>query len=251
MLIERIGEINKNTFGSNVEIVEYNNSNNIKVKFDDGYEKYCAYHDFKRGYVKSPYEKRSHNTGFLGEGKYKATINNKHTNIYQYWMSMMSRCYDEKYLERRPTYIGCSVCDKWHNFQNFAEWFDENYYEIDNEVMCLDKDILYKGNKIYSPETCVFVPITINSLFVKCNKSRGDLPIGVSLTKNKDKYRVEYCNIINNIKISKVFDSVELAFETYKEYKENHIKYIADRYRDKISFLLYKTLYDYKVEITD
>ena len=83
---------------------------------------------------------------------------------------MLGRCYNEYNLKRRPTYKGCEVCDEWLNFQNFAEWFDNNYYTIDNEAVCLDKDILIKGNKTYSPEACVFVPITINSLFTKINK---------------------------------------------------------------------------------
>lgn len=249
--LDRIGEVCKNTFGSNMKIVEYYNARHIKIQFDNGYEKYCAYPDFKKGLVKSPYERRLCNIGFLGEGKYKQSINRKHTKVCSYWSSMIQRCYNENNLKNRPTYKDCSVCEEWHNFQNFAKWFDENFYQIDNETMCLDKDILHKGNKIYSPENCIFMPDTINSLLVKCNKARGNLPIGVSLTKNKDRYRVEFTNIINNIKTSKVFDTIEETFEHYKEYKEKHIKYIANKYKNKIPQILYDTLINYQVEITD
>ena len=249
--LDRIGEIRKNNFGSNMRIIEYNNNRNIKVKFDDGYVKYCAYPDFIKGLVKSPYERRLCNIGFLGEGQYKQSINRKSTKIYNYWSSMIQRCYDKNYLKRRPTYINCVVCDDWHNFQYFAKWFDKNFYQVDNEIMALDKDILYKGNKIYSPNTCIFVPETINSLFVKCDKVRGNLPIGVSLTKKKNRYRVEFTNIINNIRTSKVFDTIDEAFNHYKEYKEEHIKYIANKYKDKIPQILYNTLINYQVEITD
>lgn len=68
---------------------------------------------------------------------------------------MIKRCYNQKCLLKDNTYRGCSVCDEWLNFQNFGEWYDENYYEVPNEVMDLDKDILHKGNKIYSPDNCV------------------------------------------------------------------------------------------------
>ena len=87
---------------------------------------------------------------------------------------MLRRCYDEKLHKKYPTYIDCKVCEEWLNFQNFAKWYYNNYYEIENEKICLDKDILHKGNKIYSPDNCVFVPNNINVLFVKSDKSRGD-----------------------------------------------------------------------------
>lgn len=186
-LLNRIGEVNYNKFGSKMKIIEYNNSSDIIVEFENGYLKHCAYFDFKRGYVKSPYEKRTCGVGYIGEGKYYPTNeNNKQTIVHKYWSGMFTRCYDEKFLNRRPTYKDCMVDEKWHNFQNFAEWFYANYYTIDYEIMCLDKDILHKGNKIYAPENCVFVPKSINSLFVKCDAVRGKFPIGIRF-KEKNK----------------------------------------------------------------
>ena len=73
-----------------------------------------------------------------------------------------------------------------------AEWIENNYYEVSGEKMCLDKDILCKGNKIYSRETCIFVPSRINTLFIKCNKSRGKDPIGATELPSGN-YRV-FCN---------------------------------------------------------
>ena len=81
------------------------------------------------------------------------------------------------------------MTDEWLNFQNFAEWYEKNYYEIPGEIMCLDKDILIKRNKTYSPETCVFVSNRINNLFVKNDYNRGEYPIGVNLYKRTNKYR--------------------------------------------------------------
>ena len=167
---------------------------------------------------------------------------------------MLTRCYDEKYQEKYPTYNGCTVCEEWLNFQNFAKWYDENSYEVNNEKMNLDKDILVKHNKIYSPDTCIFVPQAINKLFVKCDRSRGDSVIGTSLYKGK--YQVK-CQVFNpetgksKNEYLGYYDTQEKAFEVYKYYKEKNIKEVADYYKDEIPDKLYNALYSYKVEITD
>lgn len=167
---------------------------------------------------------------------------------------MLRRCYDEKYHERQPTYIGCQVSERFLNFQNFGEWYEENYYEIEGEIMCLDKDILIKHNKLYSPETCIYVPQTINNLFVKCDKLRGESVIGT--TPHHGKYMVR-CQMINP-KTSKskneylgYYETQEKAFEVYKYYKEKNIKMVADYFRKQIPDKLYDALYRYEVEITD
>ena len=169
---------------------------------------------------------------------------------------MLLRCYDEKYHEKYPTYKNCKVCEEWHNYTNFGDWFVDNYYEIEGQKMCLDKDILYKGNKVYSPNTCVFVPNNINVLFVKGNKMRGDYPIGVDYNKINGKFRVR-CSIYdfkenkNKSKHLGYYNTPEDAFETYKQFKEQYIKEVADYYKNLIPRKLSDVLYNYKVEITD
>lgn len=158
---------------------------------------------------------------------------------------MLNRCYSGKY----PTYEDCYVCEEWLNYQNFAEWFYQNYYEVDNEIMNLDKDILYKGNKVYSPETCVFVPQRINTLFIKSNKIRGDLPIGVTSKNNKFMTR---CKNGQNEKIYLgTFNTIEEAFKSYKEYKEKLIEQTANEYKEFIPYVLYEAMCNYEVEIND
>ena len=163
---------------------------------------------------------------------------------------MIQRSYDDDFKEREPTYKGCEVCTEWHNFQNFAEWFEDNYYKIPGEVMSLDKDVLVKGNKIYSPETCMFVPQDINILFTKCDNSRGDYPIGVSYHKQKGKY-ISRCNVCNKLKHLGYFDNPEEAFNAYKTAKEKYIKEVADKYKEYIPQKLYEAMYNYEVEIDD
>ena len=242
----RVGETSKNKYGSIMKIIKYNGARDVEIMFEDGFITHSYYYDFKKGKVSNPLDKTSYNIGYLGVGEY--TPNNR---AYFIWRDMFKRCYDLKYLSKFNTYIGCSVCEEWYNYQNFGKWYDENYYEIDEHKMELDKDILHKGNKIYSPETCVFVPQEINYLFVKCNKSRGQYPIGVYLHSDGDKY-VAQCNDVNKkAKYLGRYDTIEETFEVYKDYKEDVIKGIADKYYGLIPDKLYKAMYSYVVDITD
>lgn len=255
--IDRTEEKNINNFGSEMVIVEYRTNKDIDVYFPeyDCTVKNREYKHFKNGKIKCPYERTLYEIGYIGEGKYKTTENGKNTRIYKTWKNMLRRCYSEKEHKRSPTYIDCTVCEEWHNFQNFAEWYENNYYEIEGERMELDKDILVKHNKIYSPETCVFVTEKINTLFTKRQNDRGESAIGTFRLEN-EKYRV-YCNLINpktgesKQEYLRICETQEKAFEVYKYYKEKNIKQIADYYKEQIPINLYNALCEYEVEITD
>lgn len=256
--IDRTGEKNYNTFGTLMKIVEYRSAVDIMVEFQDEYKArvHAEYGSFKKGNVKNPYDKIVYGVGYLGEGKYKSSENGKETKAYRCWRSMLQRCYDPYLLNKHLTYIDCYVCKEWRNFQNFAQWYYENVYNCNNERMCLDKDILYKGNKIYSPETCVLVPERVNILFTRSDKIRGKYPIGVYYCKRSDKLKVQ-CNVFENGKTKKIYLGHFLlnkpfqAFYTYKAFKENYIKQVADEYKELIPNKLYEALYKYEVEIND
>lgn len=250
-LNDRTGETNINTYGLNMKIIACRSAIDLDIQFDDGYiSRNKSYGNFKKGIINNPYFKSVHGIGFIGEGKYKTSINGKHTIQCETWYDIFNRCYSEKYQLTKSTYKDCTVCDEWHNFQNFAEWFDENYYTIDNEFMNLDKDILIKGNKIYSPETCVFVSNDINMLFAKADKIRGKYPIGVHYDKERNKYKAFISKYNKNVFLGR-HDTPKKAFEVYKIEKEFYIKEIADLYKDKIPEKLYNAMYAYQVEITD
>lgn len=254
--IDRIRERNYNTFGSEMIILEYKMRRDIDVYFPeyDWTAKSVRYDNFKNGAIKCPYERRIYGVGYLGEGEYKVSENCKATRVYDVWHDMIKRCYSEKFHKKHPTYKDCIVCDEWLNFQNFAKWYDRNYYEIKDERMHLDKDVLFKHNKIYSPDTCIFVPQAINSLFVKRDNDRGESVIGT--TPFQGKY-VAQCSFINP-KTGKSkqeylgrYDTQEKAFEVYKYYKEKNIKEVADYFKGLIPKRLYDGMYEYEVEITD
>lgn len=255
--IDRTGEKSINTFGSEMIIVEYKMNRDVDVYFPQ-YNwtfKGATYQSFKNGLIKCPYEPSVYGIGYIGEDKYKSKENGKNTKVYNTWHDMLRRCYDKESHKKNPTYIDCKVSEEWYNFQNFGMWYEDNYYEVEGETMELDKDILVKGNKVYSPDTCIFVPKTINGLFVKSDKSRGELVIGTTLCKN-GKYQAQ-CNIINpetgksKQEYLGLYDSQEKAFQVYKYHKERNIKQIADYYKIHIPQKLYDAMYNYEVEIDD
>ena len=254
--IDRTGEEKINNFGSKMIITKYIDSKHIDVYFSeyDWTFKNANYNAFKKGKIKCPYEPRLYRVGYLGEGKYITTENGKLTDKYNIWYSMLQRCYDPKLKERYTTYEDCTVEDYLLNFQHMAEWIENNYYEVPGEQMCLDKDILCKGNKVYSRETCIFVPERINKLFVKRDKSRGKCPIGVSLIKSGN-YQVRCNNGYGKLIPLGTYSTKEEAFNVYKEYKEKIIKEVIDSYEGKIPEPHYSKLkeamYNYEVEIND
>ena len=254
--IDRTGEVSYNTFGSKIVITRYRTNKDIDIYFPEynWTAKNVEYKQFKNGGIKCPYERRTYDVGYLGEGEYKTKINGKQTKCYITWCKMLQRCYDPKYHEKYPTYVDCEVDKEWLDYQDFGKWFTDNYYEIKGERMCLDKDILNKGNKTYSPENCIFVPNNINVLFIKCDNSRGEYPIGVNYDKQHDKFRAQ-CNIydyeINKKKNLGYYESPQKAFEVYKQFKENNIKEVADYYKDLIPEKLYRAMYEYEVNIND
>lgn len=242
----RIGEKYITNEGYKIEIIEYFGWKNCTIQFDNGtIIRNIRYSHIKNGNVKNPNHKSVCNVGYMGVGKYKSTFQKKPSEYYNCWTSMIKRGYSSKYEKRQPSYKNVTVCEGWHNFQNFAEWFEENY----KEGFELDKDILVKGNKLYSPETCCFVSKEINTLFTKNNSKRGDCPIGVEKCKN-GKYRATFGQNNKTTHIG-TFNTTKEAFEAYKTTKELYIKELANKWKDKINPKVYEAMYNYKVEITD
>lgn len=101
------------------------------------------------------------------------------------WNHMLERCYSEKYHAVQPTYIGVKVCDDWLSFSNFYSWWKENY----REDWFIDKDLL-TGSRIYSPETCIFVPRWLNNLLLDARNRNTGLPLGVSYHIRLKRYQV-------------------------------------------------------------
>ena len=243
----RIGEKFTTNEGYTIEIVDYRNNKDCDVKFLDEYgyiSKNRYFKDLLVGKVKNPYHPAVYGRGYIGEGE------GGKGRVYNIWKKVLQRCYSKEYHIKKPTYIGCSVVEEWLNFQNFVQWYDENYNPETMEGWHLDKDILFKGNKIYSPETCCFVPADINSLLTKTNAKRGKYPIGVSVTGNKFSTQISNKRKGSTSYIG-LFSTPEEAFKAYKKVKEQRIKEVADKWKYLINDEVYKALYNYEVDIHD
>lgn len=240
----KIGEKYTTNEGYSVEIIAYRGYKDCDIQFEDGFIVTTTYQNIKKGQIKNPYHPSVFGVGYLGIGVHKTKIDGKDTKLYRVWVSMLQRSYYHKWLNRHTTYIGCSVDKDWHNFQTFGEWFKQNYKEGQE----LDKDILVKGNKIYSPETCCFVPKEINLLIIKNNIRRGEYPIGVNKWKNKFKATLHKKRVYFHLGL---FDTPKEAFQAYKTSKEVYIKEVVEKYKHQITEACYQALINYKIEIND
>lgn len=227
----KVGEKYNTSFGV-IEVVEKYNNCKYKVRFEDGYEKVTTGKSIQEGKIKNPYKPHVRGVGFIGEGKYNCRKGREYLPEYEIWNGILKRCYNVKFQEKHPTYIGCSVCPEWHNFQNFAEWLNNqpNYgknYE-------LDKDFIKIGNKIYCPEYCRLIPQELNSIFTGSGRSLK----GVHWCNTKNKYIVQ-CHI--GEKTNKgapkqsyfgAYDSVDVAREVYKKVKTEKVLGVLSKYND-------------------
>lgn len=253
--IDRTCEVSYTKYVTLATIVEYKNNKEVLVEFQDKYKfrYYTSYMNFKNGQLTNPYECRNGGIGFIGVGKYNSK---EHKLAYHKWKSMLERCTtkeDElRYSEK--SYKDCLVCEEWLNFQNFADWFYSELYDLEEEPICVDKDILYHNNKLYSPDTCLLVPQRINLLFIKEKAKRGNSIIGSYYKPDKNKFCCMFSTYDGNGKRSKyigLFKTEIEAFYAYKKEKEQYIKQVADRYKNIIPTKIYNALYKYEVLITD
>jgi len=179
------------------------------------------------------------NVGTMGDGIYVSRINAIRTKEYVAWDAMLQRCYDPKLHKRHPSYESCTVCEEWIDFQNFAEWFSNNNIE----GFQLDKDLLVKGNKIYSPETCCFIPQEVNLALIKPMNKR-ELPLGVYKHCHKFVTHIKYDKVSKYVGI---FSTIEEAANCYKQEKKKQLVEFAEKYKELLLDNSYNALLNYTV----
>lgn len=245
----QVGEEYEHHIYGKYKIIELCKNKKAIIEFENTkYRCECGINNIIKQHVKDPTFPIICNIGYIGESRNVKRMSK--TTAYRVWHNMIKRCYDKELHKKHPTYSKCEVCEEWHCFVNFDKWFSNNY--VDN--WCLDKDILIKGNKLYSPSTCCFVPTEINSLFTKRQRQRGETPIGVLFCKASRRFKSCFRAVINKngckVHIG-CYDTAEKAFSAYKEEKEKYIKYMADKWKSLLAANVYDAMYNYKVEKTD
>lgn len=194
-----------------------------------------------------------HGIGIKGD-KYPSRNGVEMLKEYSLWTDMLLRC-TKKVLLKRPTYEGTACSESFKSYTFFYEWCNQqkgfNEKDKNGRKWNLDKDLLVKGNKLYSEDTCVFVPHRINSLLIKRDACRGEWPVGVYWSKKPCKF-VARCNISKGVqKHLGNFDTPEQAFLAYKIYKEALIKQVANEYKEQLDYRVYEALMNYEVNEND
>ena len=245
-----VGKVCKSLNSGDFKIVKYNDRANVEIQFlTTGYEMVAQLGNIRNGRIRDPYLPSVYGVGVVGT-KYSSEVNRVKTKEYALWYSMLTRCYYDDYKKKYPTYIGCEVSDKFKSYEYFYEWCSKQV-GFGNEGWHLDKDLLVKGNKVYSESTSVFIPSEINSLLIKRTASRGNHLIGVSWSK-RDKAFIS--RVHKNKGVSEwlgYFTTETEAYNAYKEAKESFVKEQAEKWKGKIDDRAYEALMNYQVEIDD
>ena len=243
-----------NSFGK-LTVVEKVGKSKALVRFEEtGFETVAYLSEVRRGKVADKLKPTYLGVGILGSKSTKNLENNKHCKEYILWSGMLCRCYDEKYSNNKPTYKGCTTSDMFRNYSFFYEWCDSQigFSKVDEsgKSFQLDKDILVKGNKLYSEDTCCFVPQEVNLLLATSKLKRGEYPLGVSYHKRVKKYSSTVRKGGGNKHLG-YFLSPEEAFLAYKAAKEDYIKEVANKWKDQIDPRVYEALMKWEISESD
>lgn len=229
-------------------VIDYQNSDNVTVKFlKTGYVTTIQAYHIKDGAIKDRMHPSVYGVGVLGEAQ--ASDNGKKLPEYRVWRGLLARCYNSKTKLKTPSYDGCTVSDNFKHYSYFKDWCSSQigFGEVGWE---LDKDILVRGNKVYSENTCVFVPKEVNLLLLTAKGIRGTHPIGVAFHKRSGSYRATISEYDKQVHLGS-YASSEDAFNAYKVAKEAYVKEVANKWKDKVDVRVYEALMNYQVEITD
>ena len=245
-----VGKVCKSNLSGDFKILKYNNSENVEIQFTNtGYRKVAVMKEVRNGKVKDPYAPSVYDVGVLGN-KYPPSINGRNTKEYELWQNMLQRCYSDDFKKKQSTYEGCEVSDNFKSYEYFYEWC-HSQIGFNNEGWHLDKDLLIKGNKVYSESTCIFIPKEINQLLTKRTASRGEYLIGVHWSKTRKAFKAQVSKNKGKQEHLGYFNTELEAFNAYKIAKEAFVKEQANKWKDKIDDRAYNALMNYEVDITD
>ena len=244
------GKVFKSKSSGDFKVLKYNDAKDVEIQFiNTGFEMVAQLGHIRSGKVKDPYVSSVCGVGVLGT-KYPPTINGVKTKEYMLWAHMLERCYSDIYQKKKPTYEGCEVSDNFKNYEYFYEWCHKQI-GFSNQDWHLDKDLLVKGNKVYSEKTCVFLPNEINSLLTRREALRGEYLIGVCWSNTNKAFKAQVSKNKGKPEWLGLFKTEIEAFNAYKKAKESFIKEQAEKFKSQIDPRAYNALMNYTVNITD
>ena len=249
-----VGRVYKSLNSGDFKVLKYNGARDVEIQFvSTNFETSVELGNIRNGKVKDPYLPSVCGVGIVGT-EYPINEGGVLTKEYVLWTGMLERCYSDTYKKKRPTYEGCEVSENFKHYSYFYEWCHKQIgFGVDGNgnPFQLDKDLLIKGNKVYSENVCVFIPSEINSLLVKRTASRGEHLIGVYWHKKGKAFRAQVNKNKGKPEHLGSFNTELEAFNAYKQAKESFVKEQANKWKDKIDTRAYEALMNYEVNIDD
>lgn len=149
--------------------------------------------------------------------------------FYDRWQSMLGRCHNSKAQVHRPNYSGCETVPEWHYFMTFRSWMEKQ----DWEGKALDKDLLVIGNKIYGPDTCLFVDPKVNTFLLECTAAQGIWPVGVTLQKSSGRFVARCRTLVGSERqYLGIYGTPEEAHKAWLTFKLAQAKILASQQTD-------------------
>ena len=164
------------------------------------------------------------------------TINGKRKMCPYYctWAHMIKRCYMDD-AKRRPgietPYIGCSVVEEWHKFSVFKSWMETQ----DWRGKCLDKDLKVYGNKVYGPDTCIFITQDINKLISEGRNSSMGLKKGIIMDHGRYRARIRKYGKLYQIGN---FDKEDDAHTAWVDARKKYLREVAENSNEELKTMI-------------
>ena len=245
-----VGKVCKSLNSGYFKVLKYNDYYEVEIQFvSTGFGTVATLGNIRNGKVKDPYLPSVYSVGILG-AKYPISEYSVNTKEYVLWCNMLKRCYSDTYKKKNPTYEGCKCSENFKSYEYFYEWC-QSQVGFGNEGWHLDKDLLVKGNKVYSEDSCIFIPAEINSLLTKREASRGEHLIGVSWNSRDKAFKVQVRKNKGKREYLGCFKTELEAFNAYKKAKETFIKEQAEKWKGQIDERAYNALMNYEVNVDD
>jgi len=245
----KTGDVFQTNEGGSVVVVEYINHMKVLVEHSDEYAHRATVRSchLRNGQLKNPYKKHAYGFGFIGDGNYTSRSGGERAPAYESWKGILTRAYCEKFHKKHPSYLGVTVCDEWLNFQVFASWWNKepNSGRVDFH---LDKDLRIGGNKEYSPRACSFVPASINALIAGCDNACGSLPQGV---RTRGKAFQAALRVKGKSVYLGTYGTPEQAFKAYQSAKEQHVRLMAQEWKQHLRTEVYEYLVGWRLSKED
>lgn len=225
-----IGTTFKNKLGDEYFIINADNSKQVTVMFYDGYYTTTQMSNIRRGRVKNPFSKLSRFQGF-GVTDVPAMENGVRNKYARLWESMITRVYSKK----DKAYIGVKIEEDWallSNFLNDVTSF-KGYDKVVSDGWVLDKDILSGDEKVYSKDTCCFVPPEINSFMVNFGKPKGKYKMGVHFCNREKKFVAQGCINKKQFNLG-YFNSEDDAHSAYVKNKQEQLRLLLSKWKDEL-----------------